>query len=88
MSAAMPPSPNCKLRPGPTVFSELTIKGKADLQYSSFATLDFPDVSWFTAAKTVLLDGMTYQQLNIGAGGGKALLTEQKWKLDPQVFSG
>ncbi len=62
------------------VLSKLKIKEKADLQYSSFATLVFSDVSGFTAADTVLLDGMTYQQLHIGAGGGKALLTEQTWK--------
>ena len=61
--------------------SGLTITGKAALQYGSFATLVFSDVSKLTTPKTVvLLDGMTYQHLDIGSGEGTALLQEEKWQ--------
>jgi hypothetical protein len=64
---------------GRAILSELKIEGRADLQYSNFAILHLPKVSEFMidAEAVLLLDGMTYQQLNIGTGGGKAPRIEE-----------
>jgi hypothetical protein len=63
---------------GRAFLSEITVDHTINLQDSSFAILIFANpVSGIINATTVLLDGMTYQQLRVGSRGEKTLRTEE-----------
>ena len=74
---------------GPATLREMTISAEADLQYSTFQTLNFEEVNWpklKNGSEQLYLDGFTFQNLNAG-GWQKVIEWLALSKFNSQTYS-